>query len=98
MNDISKRVHIYLAIGLLETVRDAEETANAKSARALSLKNLIDNSCRVGDFYGIADFKSDVFGIANKLMDDFGDRVIKAFAPHKQVTRNEKGRFVAVTA
>lgn len=94
MNEATKRLHIYAALGMLEMVRSLEEDINPKSARSLALKNLIDNSIRVGDFYNINKLCVENT-MANRLLDEFYENVRRTFSP-KLVGRDARGRFCSL--
>lgn len=94
MNEVTKRLHVYAAIGMLEMVRDLEEKEKAKSARSISLRNLIDYSVKVGDFYDINSLREEDPAI-NLLLDQFYGMIQRRFCP-KQVGRDAKGRWCRV--
>ena len=96
MSDDEASMHISLAMGHIECVREFEATQGKKgSIRVTRLENLYENCGRVIDEYRLISWPLPKQNMAGFVLDRIQKLIRQSFAS-KLVGRDDKGRFVAV--
>lgn len=70
MTDDEASILLSLAVGLMDLVHYHECKVKRKSARALSVGNLIDNSLRVLDLYRVRSWDGNKLDLADSILNE----------------------------